>query len=555
MLSFLCLAILSLSLADRTHFSTSPAHTLLFALNNTDAAAGGWSNLGPSPADQLLDLTIAVRQQNTAELEKVLLEVSSPRSPNYGKHLSNEEVHTLVAPTDEDIQTIMAWLLSHGLRGFSLTPNSDFIGVKATVAQAEAILGAKYRMLQHTNSHQAVHRTSSYSLPADVAAAVDLVAPTVHIPPPPRSLKRTIIPSSSAAAGRANTPAHLRELYNVGDAVGKAEHNSMAVTAFLDQYYSESDLKDFWKHLCEGLTCGKGLPTLVGDATTGEGGIESMLDIESITGVAGNVHAEFWGYKGRAPGNKENEPFLTWLTAVSATPDATVPKLFSTSYGEDEDAWSQAAAERLNTEFMKGGARGITYLFASGDEGANCKGHRYVPEWPSSSPWITAVGGTTGYSEETAAGLSSGGFSGRWAVPDYQAAAVAGYLKSGKVPSQTKYKYNVSGRAYPDVSAQATDFTVYAGGYPQSGVAGTSCASPTLAGIIALLNDVRLQDGNSTLGFLNPWIYEHVNAWNDITSGSSTGCGFEDGWPARKGWDAATGAGSPNYGQLLTTLG
>eukprot|EP00754_Rhynchopus_humris_P040635 Rhum_TRINITY_DN23719_c0_g1::Rhum_TRINITY_DN23719_c0_g1_i1::g.178621::m.178621 len=98
-----------------------------------------------------------------------------------------------------------------------------------------------------------------------------------------------------------------------------------------------------------------------------------MLDIQTITGVAGNVSSEFWGFKGRDPGNKENEPFMSWLSLLSSTPDASVPKIFSTSYGEDESSWSLEAATRMNTEFQKAGARGITLLYASGDEGANCK--------------------------------------------------------------------------------------------------------------------------------------------------------------------------------------
>merc|ERR1712050_366969 len=97
-----------------------------------------------------------------------------------------------------------------------------------------------------------------------------------------------------------------------------------------------------------------------------------------------------------------------------------------------------------------------------------------------------------------------------------------------------------SGRAYPDISAQASNFFVWAG-LPMPGVAGTSCASPTAAGIFSLLNDLRLQNGKSSLGFLNPFIYEHADAFNDITTGSNDGCGFfSEGWPAKQGWDAVT---------------
>merc|ERR1712113_1158336 len=112
---------------------------------------------------------------------------------------------------------------------------------------------------------------------------------------------------------------------------------------------------------------------------------------------------------------------------------------------------------------------------------------------------------------------------------------------------------NASGRAYPDISAQATNFVVVAG-LPTPGVAGTSCASPTAAGVFSLLNDLRLQNGKSTLGFLNPLIYEHAAAFNDITTGSNSGCSGGDGWPAKQGWDAVTGVGTPNYANLAQVV-
>lgn len=351
-----------------------------------------------------------------------------------------------------------------------------------------------------------------------------------------------------------NSPKHLRELYSV-DVEGKAEGNRMAVTAFLNQKYSKADLHEFWTLFCGGIHCGKGDPTLKGDATTGLlSGTESMLDIESITGIAGNISAEFWGFGGNSPDNKENEPFMKWLALLSNTTDEVVPKVFSTSYGEDESSWSMAAATRMNTEFQKAGARGISLLYASGDEGANCKDGSFVAETPGSSPWVTAVGGTSGSSQEQAIGLSSGGFSTRWAMPDYQKTAVESYMSSGaKIPPKSR-GYNAKGRAYPDIAAQASDFTVVANRIPEPGVAGTSCASPTAAGVIALLNDARLQAGKSVLGFLNPWIYKNLDKWNDITQGSNAGCDMGGGWPAAKGWDAVTGAGTPNYKQLVATL-
>eukprot|EP00656_Telonema_subtile_P007423 TRINITY_DN13489_c0_g1_i1.p1 TRINITY_DN13489_c0_g1~~TRINITY_DN13489_c0_g1_i1.p1 ORF type:complete len:326 (+),score=94.10 TRINITY_DN13489_c0_g1_i1:129-1106(+) len=315
---------------------------------------------------------------------------------------------------------------------------------------------------------------------------------------------------------------------------------------------SKADLHEFWGLFCSGITCGKGDPRLQGDETTGIlSGTESMLDIETITGIAGNITSEFWGYAGHADGTT-NEPFLKWLSMLSNTSDEQVPKVFSTSYGEDEDSWSLSAATRMNVEFQKAGARGISLLYASGDEGANCKSSKFVAETPGSSPWVTAVGGTGGSSPEHAVSLSSGGFSDRWAQPSWQADAVKGYMAGAGLPAATR-GYNVSGRAYPDISAQATGFTVVVNRIPMPGVAGTSCASPTAAGVIALLNDARLLAGKSTLGFLNPLIYSQSSEFNDILTGSSSGCSG-DGWPAAKGWDAVTGVGTPNYKNLVAAV-
>ena len=127
------------------------------------------------------------------------------------------------------------------------------------------------------------------------------------------------------------------------------------------------------------------------------------------------------------------------------------------------------------------------------------------------------------------------------------------YLASAKGLPSKSVGYNASGRAYPDVSAQAVNFCVTPFG---CGVAGTSCASPTASGVFALLNDARLQAGKPPLGWLNPFIYQHADAFNDVTTGSSGGgCSLEGGgWPAAAGWDAVTGLGTPNYAKLVEAV-
>lgn len=83
-----------------------------------------------------------------------------------------------------------------------------------------------------------------------------------------------------------------------------------------------------------------------------------------------------------------------------------------------------------------------------------------------------------------------------------------------------------------------------------------SASTPTVAAIIALLNDARLRNGLSSLGFLNPLLYgKGTGGLNDIVGRSSKGCQNQNitppaGWKVTKGWDPVTGLGTPDFRML-----
>ena len=161
------------------------------------------------------------------------------------------------------------------------------------------------------------------------------------------------------------------------------------------------------------------------------------------------------------------------------------------------------------------------------------------------------MGATTGITE-TAASYSSGGFSNIFARPSYQSSVVSSYLT--KLGSTNSGKFNTSGRAFPDVSAQGENVEIVVSGSFGT-VAGTSCSSPIFASVIALLNDQLAAAGKSPLGFLNPFLYSTgASALNDVTTGSNPGCNT-NGFPAAAGWDPVTGLGTPNFAKLLTAVG
>ncbi|TFY50310.1 hypothetical protein EVG20_g11593 [Dentipellis fragilis] len=143
-------------------------------------------------------------------------------------------------------------------------------------------------------------------------------------------------------------------------------------------------------------------------------------------------------------------------------------------------------------------------------------------------------------------GSSVTSFLGYTSMSEYSLLAVRADLLS---PSSS-----ATGRAFPDVAAQARRFEIVIEG-EVTYTKGTSCSAPTFAAIVALLNDFLISEGKPPLGFLNPLLYSKgVAGLNDITSGNNPGCGTP-GFSAVQGWDPVTGLGTPDFGKLQAVVG
>lgn len=150
--------------------------------------------------------------------------------------------------------------------------------------------------------------------------------------------------------------------------------------------------------------------------------------------------------------------------------------------------------------------------------------------------------------------IPGGGFSNYFPRPSYQDAAVTSYLST--LGTSNAGLYNASGRAYPDISAQSVRFVINNLLLPNL-VDGTSVASPISAGVLTLVNDALIAKGKAPLGFLNPMLYASSGkGFTDVTQGTVGGCSDDTvGFPAGKGWDAASGWGTPDFKALRAGLG
>eukprot|EP00794_Sanderia_malayensis_P007198 gene7198-8004_t len=531
----------------------------------------GWKQLGRVKSTKLLHLTFAIKQRNVHKLERTLAEVSDPDSVFYGNYLTIEQITRMVSPSKVALKTLKQWLKMYDVTDCESTQNKDFLSCSIRCDVAEKLLiGTVFFYFVHPKTGTMVIRSPSrYYVPEHVARHLDFIVglhrfPAVnwrkHLPSEENSSKYKInlqqnVKNSNGIQNQnihvGVYPSVLRKRYNISSNVGSHPNNSQAVAQFLEQYYSATDLKEFMAMFGRSFTHMDKIAKVVGP-DTGRSGIEASLDTQYIMSTGANISTWFWSTAGR---HETQEPFLTWLMAIGNMTE--VPYVHSVSYGDVESSLSTIYMQRVSVEFMKAGTRGISILFASGDNGAGCKNEKFSPNFPASSPYVTAVGGTAFSNPFTTSGeygyeISGGGFSNVFAQPSYQKESVANYLNNKEISIPPEKYFNKSGRAYPDISAVSNHFWVVNNLVPVPGVAGTSASTPTVAGIFSLVNDARLKAKLPVMGFLNPFIYKNAKLLYDVTSGYNEGCLARDrGFNAAKGWDPVTGNGTPNFAELV----
>ncbi|KAH9052982.1 subtilisin-like protein [Lactarius deliciosus] len=544
-----------------------------------------WENLGLPPAGSVINLHIALKPRRENALTEALFEVSSP---GHSKHvLSTTPLRThvarLVVPHPHTLELVKSWLKYHGVPlSISLTHGGNWLTLTGvSVSKANDLLGASYQLYRHTETNETIVRTIGYSLPTVLHAHVQTVAPTTYFASPRMSWQTPRKRSGGAAAGLVKAasgdsvtalsrradgddddddvlPSTLHWLYKSFPYVPAAtDRNALGIVGYVGEYPNQIDLTTFMDRF-HGTETGATYTVVQvnnGGYDPMNPGTEANMNVQYASGMAYPTPITYYSV-GDGP-DGEDDPYLSWLNYMVDLDDADIPQTISTSYANKETNWPLDHARSLCDLFMQLGARGVSVLFASGNDGVgegDCMTNgnvRFVPTFPASCPWVTAVGGTTRYEPEFAADLSGGGFSDYFKRPDYQDEAVTTFFEN--IGNMYQGLYNASGRGIPDIAAQAYRIgIIFRNEYKV--VEGTSCATPIVAGIISLLNDYRISQGRRPLGFLNPWLYGTARAGlNDITSGSNPGCNT-NGFPAVVGWDPVTGLGSLDFEHLQQLL-
>eukprot|EP00045_Choanoeca_perplexa_P016098 m.212745 g.212745 ORF g.212745 m.212745 type:complete len:533 (-) comp17168_c0_seq6:80-1678(-) len=529
-----------------TRTTTLIATMAIAALCSANTA--GWEVVNKADPEAKTTVHFALKQSGVDQLRAKFFSVSDPDHPDYGNYWTRSQLAEVVKPVPGALQTVRSWLHEHGITGFSLNLNKDIVTARISVAQITDLLNLDLFTYRHMDTELTIIRTETIpTVPAHISAVLEFVG-GLHTFPVPR-FNVTAPPN-----GKSVTPEVLQKLYSVNDKYSGTTKASQACAEFQRQTFAEKDLAKFQNHF--------GLPAqLVRNISAGGEGLaqaEANLDIQYLMGVAVAMPTDFYLQPGEA------FDLLKWSSYVAGAEDAAL--VWSVSYGEDIETivktFDGTYPQRFNTEVQKLATLGISVIFASGDSGVYSRqsnGPIFRPDFPASLPAITGVGATQlnfDGTEDTGVGFSGGGFClskyfNRSTECPYQEDAVAHFFStSTELPPAQDYDHD--GCAYPDVSAQGVGFETYIDGILQP-VSGTSAACPTFAAVVALLNDQRLKAGKPLLGFLNPILYKHPEAFNDMTKGTNRGSGLH-GFTAIAGFDPVTGLGTPNYPKLKSAV-
>jgi pseudomonalisin len=523
----------------------------------------------------LLALLPDPAQQET--LDQFVDDQRNPESPYYRQWLTPEQFAERFGVSETDTAQIVGWLQGHGMEVEEVTAGRRSIVFSGTAAQVQSAF--------HTQIHtykigDRFHHANSKD-PEIPAALVQVVGGVVSLhdfrSEPAHAFVRKPSPEFTSGGSHYLSPADFATIYNLTALYQQSINgNGQSVAIVGRSNINVADVRQFRTFF--GLPAND--PQIIvngadpGIFSSGEE-TEADLDVEWSGAVARNATIKFVVSK------STNSSDGVDLSAQYIVNHNLAP-VMSTSFGLCEASLGSSGNSFLNSLWQQAAAQGITVFVSSGDNGAaGCDSasastatHGRGVNGLCSTPYSVCVGGTEfndasnpslywsssnasgtqasalGYipevvwnESEPGAGLwaGGGGASAVYAKPSWQAGT--------GVPADGK-------RDVPDVSltsAGRDGYLIYQnGGFYVVG--GTSAASPSFAGIMALVvQSTATREGNANTAFYALASKQRVggaSVFHDITSGNNSVPG-QAGFNATTGYDQATGLGSIDASVLV----
>jgi subtilase family serine protease len=563
---------------------------------------------GAVKAGSRVNFDLSLKLRDAAGARALVHAVSSPGLATYRHYLTDAQWEARFSPTAAEVSTAKNWLRKQGFSVGAVPSTRLYVSASGTAAQVERAFSTGLA-LYRVNGHTIRLSTKTLSVPTSIAGSVAGVvgvnedintnqlaksspnvarkgAPADAEPAPPAAFRNPQPCSGSSFGSKTDTadspalyapftghsydicgygPTKLRSGYGLQSQVNHGVDGSGVAIAIVDAYDSPtlladaqhySNLNDPTHPLASSQFFNAEPATIDDQAECAASGwfAEQSLDVESSHAMAPGADILYVGAQDCT------DPGLLGALQTAVTSGASV---VSDSWGSTlGDLFEDADAKTLfDTTFMLADSTGVSVLFSSGDDGDNFADFGLdVPDYPPTSPFVTAVGGTSlevnannaranefGWStgkqtlcaavKTTNCGSATtptnalafnagggGGTSYTYLQPSYQAGVVPTAISErnqalfGPTPLRVEPDISMDADAqtgmliglhqtFPDGSAR----------YSQFKEGGTSLASPLLAGTVADADQVA----GVSEGFINPALYKAyrrniAGAFNDI---------------------------------------
>jgi subtilase family serine protease len=583
--------------------------------------------IGPASESEQIHVLFYLGYRNVDQLRDLVKSQYTRGNPLYGKFLTPDEFHARFSPDADKVALVADTLRGMGFTIESIPKSGFYVEVSGTVGKFKSALGVTQDLysfqgltlranaespklpariadlvihiggLAETGAlRHPFHRLADEALNARLPAmAADLGGKAVPNAPPPyqtsiqspacstyfgdafATLTTAAGPYGSTLPwlGCDYTPQQMQQAYlfsqstlsiipqtGAGVRIGIVDTYASPTIVFdVNTYSKNHGLPVLGKNFTQVIP--KGIYNVPANAVCGPQGWygEETLDIESAHSIAPGASITYFGASDCQTGLD---------VAVAEAIDSHAVDILSNSYGYAGEAGLPASTFTTDNELgMQAAAEGISLLYSSGDDSDNIAANGIASgDWPATSPYVTAVGGTSMLLENATGGKleygwgnyraflekatvepgdtqiktkglelpfayyagAGGGPSLSQLAPYYQASlpfdlSAYTYLANGSlVPFGTPHRlvpdiamdadpytgflygetFSTTGVSYLDAGCKAITETTE---YCEEGIGGTSLASPSFAAVLALVDQARFAKGMGPIGFANPALY------------------------------------------------
>lgn len=110
-----------------------------------------WNKRDRVPQSHSFEMRIGLKQRNLHRGYEFLMDVADPKSPNYGKHWSQDDIVKMFSPSAETIQKAKDWVISSGIESDRIAhaASGGWLVFNATVDEAERLLETEYYLYEN----------------------------------------------------------------------------------------------------------------------------------------------------------------------------------------------------------------------------------------------------------------------------------------------------------------------------------------------------------------------------------------------------------------------